>query len=80
MVFSGPHKTVVTTLVISHIRSRKPIVVYNSTQVAKIICFLLSQYKTLILARYSKVTLGQYSFLENSFDIGKYIGQIIVSS
>ena len=42
-----------------------------TTQVAKIIDLLLGQYTTSILVRRSNRTLRQYSFLENSVDIGK---------
>ena len=44
-------------------------VAYQATQAAKIIDLLLWQYIISILGRYSKMALGQYSFLENSVDI-----------
>ena len=42
------------------------------SQVAKIIALLLGQYTISILGRYSKMELEQYSFLENSVDIGNW--------
>ena len=41
------------------------------TQGAKINDLLLGKCTISIWARYSEMTLGQYSFWKNSFDIGK---------